>query len=1704
MSPQPTSPSATGNRGGTFEQQVGACYLAYLLTRGTPPFLQGSAIDEVHLQTEHLGWQTDDLLLVGTVGSNKRKVALQVKSAFTFSGENKECQEVFKDAWKDFNNSTIFDRGSDGIALVCGPLPLATQRRWRIVFDAAQASLDATDWLHRLALPGYHEQGAAAALDTLRSLLSHANGCPINDVQLWQFAKAFDFQWLDLLTPNSSTEAAVRSLLAFTATVADLSPPDTAKRTWSDLIALVATASPNAASYDYAKLPQELRQRHEKGPSVTASTRRAIDEHSNIVECGVRTKIAGKLALARSELVATVQVAWEQHRIVCVCGPAGSGKSGLAKVVFDLMKPQGLAVAFRAESFAEPHLNDVFTPHGFTAEQLHDLAALHSRKWIWVESVERLLEKPERHAFLDLLQLAAADQSIRLILTCRDYQVESVRSAMFGTVGLEFVHIAVPSLRDDELAEAARQVPALAVPLATPRLRELLRNLFMMEKAASLNWSVGTAFPQNEREFRCKVWKEVIRRDDRPTGGMPLKRSVAFIGIAMRRAQKLEPFVACDDLDPEALRQLKDDGLTISPANDDTWVATAHDVLEDWALLEWLTQQWRRHENDVPKFLAQIGTFPALRRAYRRWLTEWMEAEPTSADQFVVAVLVSVIEEHWRDDTLAATLLSSTATDFIARTEVTLVADKMAFLRRCIHLLRVACKGTPPWWKDRAADGIAPLVPEGPAWGAIVDLVHKHLTDFSSADRPLLVGLLVDWSLSVSSSQPYPAGSDSAAHLAYALLPANEDYTFRADELSQALTEVMVKVPKPVEKELHDRVRLSTKGNRWDRWRPGFAGLVLSHSKGGAVARDYPDLTIETVEAYLGLWLTTKPKSRSHHRQEVAEAFGLPARLEFDDHQASAFRGPFLNLLTYHQTKGLDLILRVMNTSTDAYGDPKVRVNFIEKPSRVTLHLSDGTKVEQWANSRLWMMYRGTSVAPYILSSALMALELWLFDLAESKPNELDNALIDLLRRSNNVAITAVVSSVAQAHPHRAGGAGIALLSCPLLFHLDRGRYVSDSTNHDKIFTEAFPPQDAEHAIFSRERIESHVREHRREQLETFAVRLQFGPQRAAVQKILDNYRLELPPIDKQDDEIKLWRLLLHRIDLRNFEATQKLADGRALIQARAPASDVQAVVDKHLPSIERTNQRMGLWVWSMHCWEKKADSSSDPKQWRDRLREVRQMDTSEPGAIRIEERLDDSAIPQVAALCIRDHWEELMQDERNWCCDRVCESAKEGADDHNVIANMMHGTLDNNRAAAEVLPILIGKTLSDERRKLVTESLAIALTHAQDQMRLATAYSIGRHLWAINPTLTRSCIGALAGEALFMKVHRKEQNEVAFNERVPWEQIEQAAAIAFRPSILSAEPVDREKLLSLTLSDGSGHKVLPLLLGILVLAPSTDQLAIEFFALVSRTLAHAWSLESEKGNRSTHSKFDDDEEGLDFEKEVLLSSHLSQFLLDLLAEDALRVATPTLDAAILNPEKGGRFLERLILAQDRRKPTPTFWALWQAIVDRFFAGLAQTPSVAQRNGASELVSKMFLGVDWKPDERDWLPLNGEATRLERTFLSFTPHPAIIEYYLVFLRRAGSSRLLPSALVSLASRLAAKPASSLLTPRAVACLEEILGRYIYSDPRKLKSSPELRAAVLSLLNTCIQIGSSACYRQRDDFLTPTASRSPTSFQVAST
>src|SRR2546422_6247857 len=94
-----STPVSTGGAGTTFEQHVGAYWLAQLLVGAIPPILIDTTVAEVSFQTERLGWHTDDFVIVCTAGGAARNLARQEKRSFTVSASEKGCGEAGGGFW---------------------------------------------------------------------------------------------------------------------------------------------------------------------------------------------------------------------------------------------------------------------------------------------------------------------------------------------------------------------------------------------------------------------------------------------------------------------------------------------------------------------------------------------------------------------------------------------------------------------------------------------------------------------------------------------------------------------------------------------------------------------------------------------------------------------------------------------------------------------------------------------------------------------------------------------------------------------------------------------------------------------------------------------------------------------------------------------------------------------------------------------------------------------------------------------------------------------------------------------------------------------------------------------------------------------------------------------------------------------------------------------------------------------------------------------------------------------------------------------------------------------------------------------------------------------------------------------------------------------------------------------------------------------
>ena len=1678
-----SSPTSTGGAGTFFEQHVDTFWLALLLVRGIPPILRDCQVQEVHLQTERLGWNTDDFLIIGQTGAgDRRKLVGQVKRTFTVSASNQECSKAVQDFWKDFQNVQLFSKSTDRFALVTLRGTNVLLQHFAGLLDCARAARDPNEFEQRLATPGFIHARAVGYCDELRTIVSELEGTSVSAADLWPFLRVLYVLSLDLNTGTAQTEAVIKSLLAHTAT-GDEDAPGAAEASWHALLAAAGEGMQDARTFRYQDLPEAVRTRHSPIGASEQRILRALLDHSTPILDGICSTVGGRIHLGRGRLVQRVVERLQASPIVLISGAAGAGKSVVAKDVETVLAADHFTFTFRAEEFAEPHLDKVLHSGQIPANAawLGAVLAGQDRKVLLVESVERLLEASTRDAFSDLLKLVEKDRSWQLVLTCRDYSADLVRACFLGGIGCENSVVAIPPLDDEELAEVEAAHPMLQVPLASRALRGLLRNPYVLDKALRISWSGGSeeqSLPRNEQEFRALFWKEIIRAGHQAAGGLPRRREDAFVQIALRRARALTLYAGCDDLDPAVVDALRRDSLIVSSERSDRLLAPAHDVLEDWAILHWIAQQHAMHENSLRELSEAVGTHPAVRRTYRQWVTELVEREPGVADElFAEAVGDGELPAHFRDDTLVSLLRSPSVASLLRKHRSEIFANNQQVLRRIIHLARVACVSAPD---SDVADSPLSLSssPDGPVWACILALIQENLDSFVANDWPLLLQFVEDWAKAVSWQTPYPDGFKLAAAIAHFLLPQFDDY--RWEEQRKRTLKVVLKIPKADDERFAALLRRIGNEQAGDCIARDLQEMVFDDLDGWPAARDMPDELVLASNRHLLCLDAGMQQERGYiTASEMEILFGLDEARGLDSSSASAYCGPFLALLRHHLHQGLDFVISVLNHAMDSYARPRVRLEFVEVPDEITLMFSDGTSRIQWCSARLWNLYRGTSVGPCALQSLLMATEQVLLELAEENPTIVDEILLDLLRRSNSVALTAVAASIATAYTHLCGETLLVLLGSPECILLDNKRCGHEWQAPSRIGANS-PTFDVKDEIYTRERKEADGLPHRHRTLVRAIFELQLGERAPRAHEILDRHLAAMPPAEGQEEYHQEWRLALQCMDSRARKATAvTAADGRQYIRFDlvVPDPDIKETIDQAAVDLQAMEARASLDTWGRKVFHHEENAAHDPSRWRWRLQEARSMIGSE------ERDLWQGGPGFVAAVCVRDHWDEMAMDEQDWCVDVVCTEVERDGDcwEHTRI---QRSPLSADQPCSWVLPLLLAMPLRTELESRVRTSFTIALTHAIDAVRDYAATGIGHHLWGNHPELAMLCVNKIAMEAI--SVQRAHDALIPPSSYQPghMQRIRQEAASSIRQQFFESNAIADDIYSQCDANRWYEVEASKRILTILGRVP-TDPRAITAFERLAHTIVGWW--DEEEHRRRDYNPL---RPRRNYRSESVLKELLQSFLLRVAAESARKIVQPILDAVDRHPQNAGQVLRGLIAAEARQPNTRQFWSLWALFAERVRSAEWLPEIDREHSRGRDMISTIFLGARWKKEVRHWRSLEGHVDHIHALFEDLPPCSTILESYLHFLYSIGEQSL-PAAFVRIARRLRqGNPRSMMRSSNTVFMLESMLQRYVYGKPLELKRRQELQQAVLYLLDQLIALGSSAAFRMRDDFVTP--------------
>ena len=1406
----------------------------------------------------------------------------------------------------------------------------------------------------------------------------------------------------------------------------------------------------------------------------------ALVEHGVTIRNTIRSQIGQQYEIDRLRHTREMFDHLAENQVLVISGSAGSGKSALAKQLLHELVTSYTVLAFQAVEFAVPHIDQtlVNATSQLSEARLMALLAGQEKVFIFVDGLERLLEHPVRDALLQLLQSAVENYSIQLVFTVRDYSLETVRQAFLAPISLSHAVFHVPLLSDEELEDVRINVPLLESPLRDRTLRSFLRTPYLLDMACRLKW-LDREFPATARDFRQKCWQELVRAEQFQAHGMPQRREAAFLEIAYSRATKLTPYVRPETADADALQELERDSLIRCSAVSASLFATAHDVLEDWAIVRWLEGQYIITGGEVSKFARAVGSFPAVRRCFRRLLGELFERGPRRACEFVLrAIREEHVPSYFRDDCLVSALLSKSAEEFVEGCRSEVSGGDISLLCHVVHMLRVACKESPRWI-DAPGLPSQMLVPTGPGWAPVLKMVLEFIDSLLPDQVLLVLGLLEDWAKQVEWSNPAPKGVQEAGALTSVLVPQFDEYGLT--EARKRLLDILVKIPGAVPDfgELLERARTC---DHRDSIGSDLSSLILSSPAVGMLCRDYPSQVISLVNTRLRLSASDLEAEGGHFGADIGVDmyFGIREDHRFDFFPASSLRGPFGTLLYSHAFEALNFILDLLNHAADWYGTRKWRGRGLEPAWKTSLEIPDVGAVEQWMNGRLYGLYRGLSVGPYALQSALMALEAWLLRVAEMENVDLEKWLLYILRKSNNVMATSVVASVCVAYPGRSGQAGLSLLSSRELIQCDRSRLAGESS----VGVAAIGGLNPNHYLYEEERKRSNKLEHRSKDIECLALELQqVSDYQEGVWELLDGHRAELEGGTFDDEEKRIWRLALHRMDLRGYgpieppaevaEYDKESGKHRIYVGPTGIEPDLQDMVDSNAESQAILNRFIGLRVRATKAWQDKQ--SEDARDWRVNLLEEAQY---------VERMYDEpeSAFrggPGIAAaVCVRDHAEKLSDDEYSWCAEQIAYEIEREAhclDEANKFSRSSRGA-DRLCAAVAGLVVVHGRG-ADYSAALAL--LSTALTHTAEEVKRYAYGGIGAFLAEEHKDLVLRCAAVAAYEQRLIVNYRREEEHLAYMERTSEGELVERARPELRRVVATGELNSLREIELLDLDAPGAGQAIRTILEILGNYPDWQE-SCEFYARVTCWLVEVW-----RRDRQSYT-------GLgrrDHYVEVEVLDLIALFVLRLKAKDARQVCLPLVRATSEHAGEVEKFVHQLILAADG-KADDCFWELWQDIADESIKASWSKHLASERPYGHPLIDRLFLGVQWKDDVKHWSKLDGEAHRIDTLALRLPGASVCLNAYLRFLYAIGR-RSLPNAFSVVAKLLERRESMQAFSGSDIGFfLETLLRNYVYAEPHRLKTNNVLRNAVLNILNKLVEHGSSSAYRMRDDFVTP--------------
>ena len=1387
----------------------------------------------------------------------------------------------------------------------------------------------------------------------------------------------------------------------------------------------------------------------------------ALKEKSENILYSINTQINFndlKIEIDRNTILSNLKEELKNNKLFIISGVGGVGKTAIIKKLFLELQDTTKFYIFKASEFNINSTSELFK--NFT---LNDFIESHQdakEKIIVIDSAEKLLDIKNTEAFKEALS-SFIKNNWKVIFTTRENYLNDLNFQFIEVYKINPINVNVQNLSNKELIDLSNEF-SFSIP-TDEKLTELIRNPFYLDEYLSLQTGKGTSYT----DFIKKLWNKNIKKSS-------IEREQCFLKFAFQRANSGEFFININCNVGILENLVADDILGCESGG----YFITHDIYEEWALEKIINNYYVSKQN-YQSFFSNIGSSLAIRRSFRSWLSERLLLDDADIKIFIEDILDDKsVKSFWRDEVLIAVLLSEYSETYFELFKKELLDNDFELLKKLTFLLRVACKEVDDeFFKQIGLKNIDLFStqyiftkPRGKGWNSLIKFVYKNIKQIQYENIAFIVPALHEYNSKFKNNET--AGYSSLIALNYyKWMQNNKVYGYR-DGLDKVL-QIIIYGCSEIKTELievFDEVIEKKYINHNDPYYE-LIEYVLTKIDGVILSNALPKNIIQLASSY---WFRIPKKDDwSYSRMDVDADFCID-RHKFNYYPSSAYQTPIYALLKSDLKSTINFILEFTNKTVECYINSEMK----GESEKVIVHIDEDRTIEQYVSARLWNTYRGTQISTHLLESIHMGLEKFLLEIAKSTKQEvLEYYLKYLLENSKSASISAVVTSVVLAFPDKTFNIALILFKTKEFFEYDLSRSVIEKNSGMSYVGMGL---DYQNKIYKDERLKTFDDKHREQSLENLFLNYQLfkadeiseeesEQRQKSLWAILDDYYAKL---SSRPNSEKIWRMFLVRMDKRKMNITAEKKEGSVLINFNPElVPDLKEFSKDAEIEYQESTKYSTLYLWARYKLEGNIDYKKYDEfevNYNGVLNKVREI-----LSISVEDKskymLHESIPADVCSVLIRDNFNELLKDDKNFCKDVILEFAAAPFQE-----NYHYQISDGVESAISVLPILMNE-FEEERGRIkvilfmhLFNDYPIGMTggHFYD----FALKPIHKYLWGNNFQDAQSLL--LGYILLKQKYKVKSENKV----EETYENMYSIDASNKLKNFLSKNEYEIQKVIENNISINDINPLSEVNL-------NTLEAAFELIPSKADNLDHKKIAQEIIDIFAVKILNESRDDKIRYEIKISFLAKLADFVLNSEQQDIKGYLKPFIDN-FNGHEVISDFFEQFICAQDRLHKYDNFWFVWNL----FSKPMTELCKNGDRYRYIDKIIKsyLFANTSWKDDAKEWSTLKDVNRRFFKQVSKDIGHCPSLIYAISKLLNGVGTIYLHDGIDWLFHILSNKDfQEKKIDDNTVYYLENIIRKFIFKEKEKIKKSQQLKISVLAILDYLISKQSAIAYMLRE-------------------